>query len=139
MNPSEILPYSTPEGIRSYVPIEDFERVAELAEKSCFMTEFLRDQEEFSTKTFGPQYNPKRVLNHLKKEVVEVEENIGSLEEWTDIAILALEGARRSGATNEQIMQAMRAKLEKNKKRVWPDWRESSGDDPICHVKGIND
>jgi len=35
----------------------------------------------------------------------------------------------------EAIAAALRAKLQKNKTRQWPDWRTAPQDEPIEHVR----
>ena len=83
----------------------------------------LRRQMEFSAHTFGPGQRVQGVCDHIRKELIEVEEDFGSLVEWVDVILLALDGAWRSGATPEQIVEAIAAKQARNETRRWPDWR----------------
>lgn len=92
-------------------------------------------QKEFSIKTFGPSERLDGVIDHIKKELKEVEENPYDLEEWIDIVLLAFDGARRAGHSPEEIAQALSDKQTKNENRVWPDWRNVDPSKAIEHVK----
>lgn len=98
------------------------------------LVDHLKRQQEFSTKAFGPVYHHKRICDHIKKELDEIEEN-PVLEEWVDIILLGLDGAWRSGATSEQICMAIAKKQSINEDRTWPDWRAADPDKAIEHVK----
>lgn len=93
----------------------------------------LRRQAAFSERTFGPGKRVDGVCDHIRKELVEVEQSGGSLAEWVDVIILGLEGAWRSGATPEQIVSAIEAKQSKNECRRWPDWRTADTSKAIEH------
>jgi hypothetical protein len=95
----------------------------------------LRSQREWSIKTFGPRDRRRGLIDHLKKELIEIEAMPDDLEEWIDVAMLALDGAWQSGHTPEQVAAAFKAKLIKNQNRQWPDWRAASGDKAIEHVR----
>lgn len=95
----------------------------------------LRRQMVFSERTFGPGARTAGVCDHIRKELAEVEESGGSLAEWVDVIILALDGAWRSGASPEQIAAAIVAKQAKNEGRRWPDWRTSDTSKAIEHVR----
>lgn len=111
---------------------------AELVEKVRGLFDFrahLQRQREFSEKTFGPGDRAKGVVAHIRKELTEIEAAPGDLTEWIDVAILALDGAWRSGADPDQIIAALVAKQTKNEARQWPDWRTMSPDQAIEHTK----
>lgn len=93
----------------------------------------LQRQADWSKKTFGPYPRVKGVVDHIRKELLEVEAKPTDLSEWIDVAILALDGAWRSGATPDQIIAALVAKQTKNESRVWPDWRASDPNKAIEH------
>ncbi|MCB1476596.1 MAG: DUF550 domain-containing protein [Rhodobiaceae bacterium] len=95
----------------------------------------LRRQIRFSIGTFGPGLRTKGVCDHIRKELAEIEQAPTDLEEWVDAIILSLDGAWRTGATAEQICIAIEAKLSKNEKREWPDWRTADPDKAIEHVR----
>jgi len=97
----------------------------------------LRRQAEFSFRTFGPGERTAGVCDHIRKELAEVQADaaasVPTLPEWTDVIILALDGALRSGATPEQIVQSIVAKQTKNEGRRWPDWRTADPTKAIEH------
>lgn len=96
---------------------------------------FLNDKQRWSEKTFGPGERTVGVVNHIRKELDEILANPTDLSEWVDVIILALDGAWRSGATSEQIIEALVAKHFKNKSRKWPDWRLYTNGEAIEHIK----
>lgn len=98
------------------------------------IVEFLTDQAEFSKRTYGSDEHTKGVLEHIRKELEEIESDPDDVVEWIDVAILAFDGARRRGYSPRQIADALETKLSVNKARKWPDWR-TAGDGPIEHVK----
>lgn len=93
----------------------------------------LQRQRAFSEKTFGPGARTKGVIDHIRKELKEIEADPTDISEWIDVAILALDGAWRAGFTPEQIIQTLVAKQDKNEARTWPDWRTMSEDQAIEH------
>lgn len=93
----------------------------------------LQRQREFSERTFGPGARAKGVVAHIRKELLEIEATPDDLAEWIDVAILALDGAWRTGATPQQIIDALVAKQAKNEARAWPDWRTMDPDVAIEH------
>jgi len=96
---------------------------------------FIFEQIEFSKKTFGPGQRLDGNIQHIKKELKEVEACQGmEIDEWSDVILLALDGAWRSGHTPAQICESLRAKLGKNKARRWPDWR-TAGAGAIEHIR----
>jgi hypothetical protein len=113
------------------------------------MTDFeahLTRQMVFSKATFGPGARTKGVIDHIRKELVEVEESGGNPKEWVDVVILALDGLQRSlwgiEPSDDAARRAVRMIVEKqakNELRDWPDWRTQSQDAAIEHVKGNHD
>lgn len=97
----------------------------------------LAKQRLWSLKTFGPGYSSQRVLDHMKKEIAEVESAAPSeaLGEWVDLILLAFDGAWRSGAGVFEICAAIQEKQRINESRQWPDWRTADEDKAIEHVK----
>ncbi|WCU06394.1 DUF550 domain-containing protein [Pseudomonas aeruginosa] len=93
----------------------------------------LHRQRRFSERTFGPGSRAAGVIDHIRKELREIEEAPGDLAEWIDVVILALDGAWRTGATPAQIIDALVAKQTKNEARTWPDWRSAPADKAIEH------
>lgn len=93
----------------------------------------LERQIAFSEKTFGPGMRTNGVLDHIRKELAEIEKEPADTNEWIDVVILGLDGAWRSGASAEEIIIRLQAKQEKNEKRSWPDWRLVGQDQAIEH------
>jgi hypothetical protein len=99
---------------------------------------FLQREKRFSEETFGPGPRAKQVVDHIRKELIEIEAEPEDLEEWIDVVLLALDGAWRSGYSPDAIIHALEAKLSKNKNRVWPDWRTVDPEKAIEHIESDN-
>jgi hypothetical protein len=95
----------------------------------------LQRQREWSERTFGPGDRAQGVVDHIRKELVEIEAEPGDLSEWIDVAVLALDGAWRSGASVDEIIAAFIANLSRNEQRTWPDWRSAPPDKAIEHER----
>jgi hypothetical protein len=93
----------------------------------------LLRQREWSEQTFGPGSRAKGVIDHIRKELNEIEADPTDLTEWIDVVILALDGAWRAGGSPQQIIEALVAKQAKNEGRVWPDWRTADPNKAIEH------
>lgn len=102
---------------------------------SLDLVSHLERQIEFSLKTFGPGSRPDGVIDHIRKELIEIEDEPHSLEEWIDVVILAFDGAWRQGYTPRQIAQALHDKQIKNEQRQWPDWRTADTGKAIEHLR----
>lgn len=96
---------------------------------------YLARQREFSERTFGPGARTKGVIDHIRKELVEIEADPADVKEWVDVVILALDGAWRAGWEPQAIIDAIHAKQAANEARQWPDWRTQSQDRAIEHVR----
>lgn len=94
----------------------------------------LERQRAWSEATFGPGPRVRGVLEHIRKELVEIEENPTDVTEWIDVVILALDGAWRSGAGPQQIIDTLKEKQARNERRTWPDYREFGEDQAIEHI-----
>lgn len=95
----------------------------------------LRRQRDFSLRTFGPGARLQGVLDHIRKELIEIEEHPHDIMEWIDLILLGLDGAWRSGHSPETIAAALEAKQSKNERRTWPDWRTAEPSKAIEHIK----
>lgn len=95
----------------------------------------LHRQRAFSEKTFGPGARTTGVLDHIRKELREIESAPADLTEWIDVVLLALDGAWRAGHAPEEIAAALGAKQAKNEGRSWPDWRTAEPGKAIEHVR----
>lgn len=93
----------------------------------------LERQRAWSERTFGPGARTAGVVDHIRKELREIEADPADVSEWIDVVILALDGAWRAGFSPDQIIAAMVAKQTKNEARVWPDWRQAAPDKAIEH------
>jgi hypothetical protein len=93
----------------------------------------LQRQREWSGRTFGPGPRTHGVIDHIRKELHEIEAAPTDISEWIDVVILALDGAWRSGASPDEIITALVTKQAKNEARSWPDWRTASPDHAIEH------
>lgn len=99
------------------------------------LVKHLYRQIEFSERTFGPGPRAEGVVDHIRKELNEIEASPDDLYEWVDVIILALDGAWRQGYTPEEIVAAIEAKQSKNEKRKWPDWRTAAPGKAIEHIR----
>ena len=99
------------------------------------MVGHLRRQMAFSEKTFGPGARTKGVIDHIRKELLEIEADPNDIREWVDVIILAFDGAWRAGWRPESIIAAIVEKQTKNEARTWPDWRTADPDRAIEHVR----
>ena len=112
------------------------------------LKQHLLRQMTWSHSTFGHGQQLLRTLDHLRKELVEVEESNGSPEEWVDVCILALDGLTRRlsypNPNNERMdpstisayaCSIITAKQAQNEAREWPDFRTADKDKAIEHVK----
>lgn len=81
---------------------------------------FLAKHFQWTEKTFGSGLRTKGITNHIRKELEEIEAEPYKLEEWIDVLLLAFDGARRTGATPIQILQALEDKHYKVKERTYP-------------------
>lgn len=102
------------------------------AECERIETYFAR-QIEWSRETFGPALRTKGIIDHIRKELKEIDRDPHDLSEWIDVVILAMDGFWRHGGKPEDVMPALLAKQRKNMARVWPDWRTMSADSAIEH------
>lgn len=93
----------------------------------------LERQRDFSLRTFGPGTRAAGVVDHIRKELREIEAEPARLSEWVDVVLLALDGAWRAGHSPLAIAQGIAAKQAKNEQRAWPDWRSMPTDKAIEH------
>lgn len=74
----------------------------------------------WSLRTFGPGDRYTGVVAHIRRELVEIERDPSSVEEWVDVVMLAMDGAWRSaGADGATFWRAFAAKASKNEARKW--------------------
>lgn len=102
----------------------------------------LKRQIAFSRGAFGPGERMHGVIDHIRKELTEVEEANGESDEWVDVVILALDGlTRRLVASGYDVdlaarvaCQMIEGKQGRNEMREWPDWRTAPADKAIEHT-----
>ena len=83
------------------------------------LVEFIAKQMAWSHKTFGGGRRTEGMIDHITKELKEIENDPESLGEWCDVIILALDGAWRAGHTPAQIERALERKQKTNFARQW--------------------
>lgn len=129
--------WDTPAGVsKKMVDQLSAARKAKAAAPVLFdLVEHLRRQQEFSERTFGPGERTAGVLDHIRKELREIEAAPDDITEWVDVVLLALDGAWRAGHTPEGIAQALADKQRRNESRQWPDWRTAEPGKAIEHVR----
>jgi nucleoside 2-deoxyribosyltransferase len=104
---------------------------------SLDLVSHLVRQAEFSERTFGPGRRTAGVIDHIRKELREIEQKPDDLSEWIDVVILGFDGAWRAGHWPSQIAAALRAKQARNEARKWPDWRTQPLDKAIEHDRSV--
>jgi hypothetical protein len=92
-------------------------------------------QQKWSEKTFGPGDRTLCIIDHIRKELIEIAESPDNVYEWVDVILLAIDGAWRSGASPERIATAIENKHKLNEYRKWPDWRTHDMTTAIEHIK----
>lgn len=97
--------------------------------------EHIAHQREWSSATFGPDARTQGVIDHIRKELVEIEADPLDLGEWVDVIILGFDGAWRAGHEPQAIIDAIKAKQARNEAREWPDWRLADRTKAIEHVR----
>lgn len=108
----------------------------------------LDRQMTFSARTFGPDPRQPGVCDHIRRELVEVENAPTPeerLKEWIDVILLGLDGAWRSQIETglpkswviSLIVEALEKKQTRNENRTWPDWRTMPTDKAIEHLPSL--
>jgi hypothetical protein len=106
-----------------------------MTEPNVIDSEHIERQREWSRTTFGPDPHAEGVIDHIRKELVEIEEAPEDLEEWVDVIILGIDGAWRAGHSPQEIIDAIITKQLKNENRQWPDWRTAPAGKAIEHIR----
>ncbi|WP_412474709.1 dATP/dGTP pyrophosphohydrolase domain-containing protein [Rhizobium sp. WW22] len=102
------------------------------------LLEYFKRQIAWSRETFGPALRTKGVLDHIRKELTEIECDPRDLSEWVDVIILAMDGFWRHGGKASDLLPALLEKQRKNMARSWPDWRTMSEDQAIEHDRSMD-
>ena len=85
----------------------------------AYFNEFVARHAEWTEATFGPGLRTKGITNHIRKELIEIENEPTKLEEWIDVILLALDGARRTGANGSAILDEIERKHALVKTRTY--------------------
>lgn len=93
-------------------------------------------QRQFSAETFGPGERALGIVDHIRKELLEILAAPTDLMQWVDVILLGLDGAWRAGFSPEQIAVGLAQKQTRNESRKWPDWRTAELGKAIEHIKG---
>ena len=111
--------------------------VEEVPHPAMIDARHIMRQRDWSTRTFGPPTvrGPLGPLDHIRKELDEIEADPHDVGEWVDVIILAFDGAWRAGHEPIDILRAVHAKQARNELRTWPDWRGTDPDKAIEHVR----
>ena len=104
-----------------------------MALEKTVIIDHLEKQIAWSRRTFGDGPRTKGIIEHIRKELLEIEAEPRSLEEWIDVVILGLDGAWRAGYRPDQIVDMLRHKQAVNERRTWPN--PTSEDVAIEHVR----
>jgi len=83
----------------------------------------------------APVRRTKGLIDHITKELAEIEAKPDDISEWADLIILAFDGAWRHGHSAADIIHAVKDKQAANETRTWPDWRDRSEDEAIEHER----
>lgn len=117
----------------------------------------ITTQAKWSRNTFGPGTREPGIIEHIKKELLEIEEAVtpeDKLSEWIDIIILGIDGAQRviteekgqilshghidamgDTSVGRIILGAYFRKMNENYNREWPDWRNFKQNQAIEHIR----
>lgn len=111
-----------------------------VAEFEDAMTQFIVNQRQFSLEAFGKGGRVAGIIDHIQRELDEVrlaDSQHSVMQEFGDVALLAIDGMQRTGIPAREIARFFYEKLKKNKARKWP---EITGDEStaILHVKSID-
>ncbi len=97
--------------------------------------EYVERHRLWSSATFGPGEKTSGVVEHIRRELKEVERDPSDIMEWIDVMILAIDGCWRMGWTPEEIEAALVKKQKINGDREWPPIAEQAEGKPVEHVR----
>jgi len=103
------------------------------------LIEYIKDHISLSKKVFGDNTfrtgrSHKGLIEHIKKELDEIDQDPTDLYEWIDVIILAIDGAWRAGFTAEDVDLALFRKQTVNFNRIYPE-HDKSGKEPVEHIR----
>jgi hypothetical protein len=94
---------------------------------------YVERQAEWSNRTFGAGWRTKGIVEHIRKELLEILADPGDLEEWIDVMILAMDGYWRAGGNPLDLMRRLQEKQNKNFARQWPT--QMPEDKAVEHIR----
>jgi hypothetical protein len=99
--------------------------------------DYINRHWEWGRNTFGPreERDEQGVIQHIKKEIAEIESNPKDLWEWIDLLILGMDGFIRAGGDKDMLLRMLFEKQKVNFARDWPDWRTAPKGTAIEHVR----
>ena len=103
-----------------------------LARQQLFI-DFVVERNNWSIATFGPGKCTKGIIEHIKLDLQEIEEEPLDLFEWIDVMNLALDGYFRHGGKPVQLLAMLWVKLSICKSRKYP--KPKSEDEPSEHIR----
>jgi len=108
----------------------------ELDVDSFEFASFHDEKAEWARNTFGPGPADARIVEHIRKELKEIEQNPSDIEEWCDVILLAMDGAVRHGHDGRAVIAQLLKKHHTNlHERTWPDWRTLPQGTVIEHIR----
>lgn len=93
---------------------------------------------KWAEQTFGPGLRTDGIVDHIGKELKEIKADPTDVYEWVDVILLAINGATRAGVSGKDLIEAIHAKIERNKARQWPDWRSAVPGTAIEHIRSAD-
>lgn len=87
----------------------------------------------WADRQFGDAPDPARCLKHLKREAAELADDPADPLAWADVLMLFLDGARRSGRTADDLINAGFEKLRICKEDY--EWGEPDAEGVIEHIR----
>ena len=73
---------------------------------------------DWSERTF-PQRTNHSILTHMRRELDEIEESPGNIEEWADVMLLLMHGLMEQGFYLKDLLQGVISKFSKNTELKW--------------------
>jgi hypothetical protein len=99
------------------------------------LVQFIFKFKAWSIKIFGTDKTALSITNHIREELLEVEEDPYDLVEWADVILMGIDGFVRHGGCPEDLLDIMIAKFEIVQERKYPDIKDQVKDKPINHIR----
>ena len=95
---------------------------------------FLEDQKSWSREVFGTGRRTIGICDHIRHELIEIENDPDNLEEWIDVLLLAFDATWRLDASPKDVVETLLKKQHKNINREWGPIPPET--EPSFHLKG---